>query len=133
MALIDRRFRLAQILEEVARGDISAEDALRETESWKDIPWSRKLWDAAWHNLYHFQSDADIRQKDAEYADAQRDHLLYLAGLLRRPGIPDDEDLPGSGYTIPIGKPKHVLGGIIIVLFVLLIYWLILKRQGGLG
>lgn len=126
MVLIDRRFRLAQILEAVAKGDLRAEEALRETESWKDVPWGKKLWNAAWHNLYHFQSDTDIRQKDPQYASAQRDYLFFLAGLLRKPGVDDDEPVSGSGYTISLGTPKRLIAVIILALgLILLARWLL--------
>jgi hypothetical protein len=119
-SLIVRRFRLAQILESVARETLCPEEALREIESWEDVPWEKKLWNAAWHNLRHFQSDKQIRLKDPSYASGQRDILLRIAGILRKPGIDDDEKVPGEGFTISLGTPKMLLVVIVLLSLILL-------------
>jgi hypothetical protein len=58
------------LLEGVLRGAIPANDAL---QRWPNI--DTETDDAvaqAWHDLSHYASDADIRQRDHEYVEYQR-------------------------------------------------------------
>src|SRR5690242_20594981 len=80
-----QRERLAELLESVVAGQISAGEALAETASWPSVLWQERLFDHAWHVLSHYQQDADIRESDASYAKGSRSGLLRYAKRLRRP------------------------------------------------
>lgn len=68
------------ILEKVLAGDMSADDALIE---WSDIDdESNEIMIGAWHELTHYAADADIRAKDTEYAEYQREQLKTYASRL---------------------------------------------------
>ena len=68
------------ILERVLSDEISANEALAE---WPSIDEETvDLIAKAWHELTQFAADADLRARDSEYAQYQRDQLLnYLDRL----------------------------------------------------
>lgn len=74
--------RVAGLLEDVASGVISAAEALGRTEKWDDILWQDSLFSDAYHALQHYESDEDIRVKDAEYASEQVATLRRLSERL---------------------------------------------------
>jgi hypothetical protein len=71
----------ATLLESVAAGALSAEDAILK---W---PFPDKecigLVGLALHHLHHFMADDDIRERDASYGERQRRELLEYAARLR--------------------------------------------------
>jgi hypothetical protein len=85
----EQRERVASLIEAVAEGTISAAAAISQTESeqWKDFPWGEKLFQDAYHALWHFRSDEDIRARDAEYAAWQIAGLKSLADRLRAENV----------------------------------------------
>jgi hypothetical protein len=70
--------RIATALEAVAAGEMSALTAM---SHWPEI--RDRLLDAAWHELSHFENDADIRERDADYNHYQRDCLREFASRIR--------------------------------------------------
>ena len=80
----------ANILEECARETMSASDGLRKwpVHTKSSLP---EL-DQGLHSLIHFQSDADIRARDEEYAEYQRENLMSLAAELKRLATPPAPD-----------------------------------------
>jgi hypothetical protein len=85
MSTQEQRERLAQLLESVAAGRVSASEALSETEKWTDVPWKERLIDHAWHVLGHYDEDTDIRERNPSYAESSRKGLQKYAEQLRRP------------------------------------------------
>lgn len=66
---MDKIELIVSLLEGVAKGAIEADVAL---EQWPNIDdESDDLVADSWHDLSHFSADADIREKDSEYADYQ--------------------------------------------------------------
>lgn len=77
-----RASRIVEILEGVAEGTIDAQVILE--EEWREFEEeSDKLITTAWHELHHFQADADIRERDAAYAESQKQTLTRLAHEIR--------------------------------------------------
>jgi hypothetical protein len=76
------RQRVAEIIERVLAGRLSASDALAraEAEAW---PADDRLISNAWHALMHYQADADIRERDDGYAEWQRQDLSAHVAKLR--------------------------------------------------
>jgi hypothetical protein len=78
------RVSLSTIIERVLREEVTAPDAVRQCES----SWDARCWDEdmnhAYHMLIHYLDDADVRAKDAGYAEWQRRGLADLAERLRR-------------------------------------------------
>ena len=70
--------RIAFALEAVAAGDLSASSAMSQ---WPEI--QDGLLEAAWHDLSHFENDADIRRGDAACDRYQRDCLREFAWRIR--------------------------------------------------
>ena len=81
-----QRTRLAELLVKVADGVISSHDAIALANEWKDIPWKQEVFAAAYHGLQHVEIDADIRQRDADYAKAQDAGLRRCAERLLKFG-----------------------------------------------
>ena len=69
-----------RILENVLAGDMSADDALIAWPSVEDE--LDEVLIGAWHELTHYAADADIRAKDLEYAEYQRNRLEAYAHKL---------------------------------------------------
>lgn len=85
-ASLEQRSRVAQLLSDVASGVVTPSTALKLAAEWKDLPWCDSRLEDAYHLLQHFEADADIRQGDGSYADAQVKSLLRLAERLREGG-----------------------------------------------
>ena len=69
----------ANILERVLSGEISPDVARRSwTEGSGDI-----LLDQAYHQLHHFEDDADIRARDLKYSEWQYAELRGLIAELK--------------------------------------------------
>jgi hypothetical protein len=87
MSTQQQREKLAELLELVASGQLSASAALSRIneEKWSDVLWQERLFDHAWHVLGHFREDADTREKDPSFAEASRIGLLKYAKQLREP------------------------------------------------
>jgi hypothetical protein len=69
---------VAAALDAVASGDESASNAMSQWPAMRD-----RLLDAAWHELSHFENDADTRRRDDAYDRYQRDSLRELAWQIR--------------------------------------------------
>jgi len=70
----DRIAKVVSLLESVADGTLDASAAL---EQWPDIDLETDdLVAASWHDLSHFEADKDLRDKDSDYADYQKNLLL---------------------------------------------------------
>ena len=68
---------IIDILNKVAAGAISGKDGLIQ---WPDIDSEEdSLIASSWHDLSHFATDGDIREKDKEYAEYQRGLLKTRA------------------------------------------------------
>lgn len=72
--LINARKIAAQILQQVLDGKISPEVA---RNKWPEYNGDTAL-DSAYHTLYHFEDDNDIRQKDQKYAQWQIDQIRKM-------------------------------------------------------
>jgi len=77
---------VASLLDAVAEGRLSSAEALACTEQWTDVPWNEKVFADAYHALQHFEADADIRAKDAEYAKSQIAGLRSFSAKLLKIG-----------------------------------------------
>ena len=81
--MMDRVNRIVDILEGVADGTIDAGTVLE--EEWREYEHEPdKLITSAWHELHHFQADADIRERDAAYAESQKATLISFAQEIRQ-------------------------------------------------
>jgi hypothetical protein len=78
----DKRRRVAELLRAVANGSTTADQALKLTEEWDNVPWELKLLEDAYHALQHFKIDEDIRIKDEDYARSQLEALRKIASNL---------------------------------------------------
>jgi hypothetical protein len=69
----------------VASNATEAEEAIRLIDSGKfaTIDWTRKPFSTAYHLLFHYADDADIRMGDVRYGEMQRDGLAALAAKIR--------------------------------------------------
>lgn len=68
---------IIDILNKIAEGVISGKDGLIQ---WPDIDSEEdSLITASWHDLSHYATDGNIREKDKEYAEYQRDLLKARA------------------------------------------------------
>ena len=74
----DRRKCAGKMLQEVLAGKISPASA---RDSWPEIDGDDSL-ESAFHSLFHFEDDSDIRQRDPEYADWQTSQLRHMADAL---------------------------------------------------
>jgi hypothetical protein len=82
MATQEQLCRVSELLKNVASGVIPSSAALKLTEEWRDIPWHEEALEDAYHLLQHFDADADIRQRDRAYSDAQVKSLTCHARRL---------------------------------------------------
>ena len=67
----------------VARGDLDAKHALDKWPGNIDTEKDRLI-RSAWHDLSQYYADADIRARDTEYAEDQKEMLLNDANQIRR-------------------------------------------------
>jgi hypothetical protein len=80
--IMERRKKIIQILSKVLAGEITPERGL---ESWPgEDKADDKLLRNAWHTLYHYQIDDDIRTKDKSYALRQRQALEEIVTALQQ-------------------------------------------------
>lgn len=77
------RERLAELLESLAAGAVSADEAMSKATHWRDLPRGDKVLSSAFEHLMHFCADADIRANSPGYADMQHKWLLKWARRLR--------------------------------------------------
>ena len=84
--------RIIGLLSKVLTGEITPEDALESwpTEEGEDQrPLSKKnakILGNAWHAIYHYSMDDDIRAKDASYGDRQRRDIEGIIVALQEMG-----------------------------------------------
>ena len=77
-----RAAKIIGLLEGVANGSIEARTAI--DENWREFEEEPdKIVTSAFHEQHHFAADADIRERDTEYARVQRETLLNLARKIR--------------------------------------------------
>jgi hypothetical protein len=84
MSTQQQREGLAELLDLVANGRLSATEVFSQIGDWNDVPWNERLFNHAWHFLCHYRDDEDIRQRDPAYAKSQREAPLWYAKRLRR-------------------------------------------------
>jgi hypothetical protein len=78
---MERRQKIIEILSKVLAGDITPERAL---ESWpSEDKMDDKLLRNAWHTLYHYAIDDDIRAKEPTYALRQRQAIEEIVITLK--------------------------------------------------
>lgn len=76
-----RQQKLIEILSKVLAGEITPERGL---ESWPgESKADDKLMRNAWHTLYHYAIDDDIRAKDQSYAVRQRQAIEEIVTALK--------------------------------------------------
>jgi len=73
----------ARLLKQVLIGERSASDARTE---WPKEEGKDRLLDKAFHELYHYEADRDIRDKDEIYASWQKKQIKNIILML------EDED-----------------------------------------
>jgi hypothetical protein len=74
--------RAVELVEQAASGEIDASQALA---SWPcSVDECDDLVATAWHELSHFDTDADIRAREPEYAELGKRTLRDLARKLRQ-------------------------------------------------
>ncbi|EEF62122.1 hypothetical protein [Pedosphaera parvula] len=67
----EHREQIVKLLEQVVTNEITAKRAI---DSWPNIDEEQDaLIKSAWHELYHFYTDEDIRKKDAAYDQERRE------------------------------------------------------------
>lgn len=80
----EQRLRLAELLEKVAIGEITSQEAVSRMLGLSELPKNDKVISGAWEHLMHFHADADIRAKEPKYARMQHEGLLTWAQRLRK-------------------------------------------------
>ena len=79
---MNKRQQIIELLSKVLMGDITAQTAL---DSWpSEEKTDDRLMRNAWHTLYHYSIDDDIRAKDASYAARQRQAIEEIVTALKR-------------------------------------------------
>jgi hypothetical protein len=80
--IMERRQKIIEILSKVLAGEITPDQALK---SW---PGEDKTDDIllrnAWHTLYHYAMDDDIRARDQAYAVRQRQAIEEIVTALKQ-------------------------------------------------
>ena len=79
-ALIKDRENAVIILKQVLESQISPAEA---RDKWPDYV-GDSLLDSAFHFLYHFEDDEDIREKDSKYADWQIGQLREIVESIEK-------------------------------------------------
>ena len=80
---MNKRETIALLLSEVLDGALSPEKAL---DSWPpDESTDTNLIKNAWHLLYHYYTDDDIRLKEPDYEERQRHAISTMIQYLRKP------------------------------------------------
>lgn len=79
---------VARLILEIVEGKINAKNAL---ESWPLIGKEKdSCLDLAWHEVYHFYADEDVRDKDKQYAQHQIKKLEKIAQELEENSDSDE-------------------------------------------
>jgi hypothetical protein len=79
---MERRQKIIEILSKVLAGEITPERAL---ESWPgEDKTDDKLMRNAWHTLYHYTIDNDIRAKEPSYEMRQRQAIEEIVTALKQ-------------------------------------------------
>ena len=73
--------QICQSIEDVISGKVS-DVAFRQISRELTSGASQEAKDA-WHSASHYLDDADIRERDSEYASAQLDRLRWHVGILK--------------------------------------------------
>ena len=95
----DVRKQAGRLIIQVLNHQILIDECLK---VWPAPDWLRdEMVDTALHALYHFQSDADIRAKDADYDLMQREELFDIAQTLM-------ENRPLKPEPIAYYKPRFL-------------------------
>lgn len=77
----DRIAKVVSLLESVAANTLDASAALAQ---WPDVDKETDSFIvASWHDLTHFATDQDIRDKDSGYAAYQKELLLNRAKIIK--------------------------------------------------
>jgi len=63
---LERAKSIVELLSDIVSNRLTAEEALKR---WPNV--EEDLLSVAWHHLYHFSADEDIRARDQEYATYQ--------------------------------------------------------------
>jgi hypothetical protein len=74
--------RLATLLESIADGTTGIEQGLVDFQS-IEAPAGDRAFDDAFHFMKHYEADADIRERDSQFADSQVAGLRSIAARLR--------------------------------------------------
>jgi hypothetical protein len=78
---MERRKKIIEILSKVLAGAITPDQALK---SWPgEDKADDKLMRNAWHTLYHYMIDDDIRAKDESYGTRQRQAIEDIVSALK--------------------------------------------------
>lgn len=77
-SLFEKRKRAAQLLRGVLAGDITPEHA---RNTWPDTDGDASL-ESAFHALFHFEDDADVRGRDKKYAAWQTSDMMQIVDAL---------------------------------------------------
>jgi hypothetical protein len=82
MSSLTRKETMINLLSKVLDGTLSSGDAIK---AWPDIddPTDDKTMKNAWHSLYHYNVDVDIRSKEPEYEVQQKAALQSYLDKLR--------------------------------------------------
>jgi len=79
---MDKRQIIIELLSKVLAGTITPEAAL---DAWPEVLTSDdKITQNAWHSLYHYSIDDDIRARDSSYAARQRSALQEIVAALKQ-------------------------------------------------
>lgn len=79
----ENREALASLLDGLAAGVLTADDALDQIRRLTGVDWIQKDFADAFHAVQHFATDADIRAREPDYAGAQSNGLRAFASRLR--------------------------------------------------
>jgi hypothetical protein len=82
--IMNRRQQIIELLSKVLTGDTTPEAAL---DSWPvEDKTDDRLMRNAWHTLYHYSIDDDIRAKNPAYAVRQREAIEEILTALKQGG-----------------------------------------------
>lgn len=77
------RERVAQLLEEVAKGKLTPVECLAQFEAMTSVPWLERDFSDAFNLMQHVNADLDIAAKDSSYAGTQAEILIRFVERLR--------------------------------------------------
>lgn len=96
----DYRQWFADVLDDVRGGRITAEAAIEAVNQGPHLPQGDKALGNAYHFLYHYYADEDIRARDANYAAHQEEVLADAIVVLRQPFLPEPARPVGRRYVL---------------------------------